>query len=284
MPFTTIYDGGTRVIGDTSITGIVPQSIHPNVFAYIAAQNSVGYAMSRVEIDAVNNLVWGMVGSGLWDKMQVVYPCIGNNAASFKWNLKDTTTFNITFQGSWIYASTGMQIAAANLANRGLTGWFPNINGAVGDVHISIYVRNFATTVTSSLFGSYYSLAGGGVMVGGQVTANNINTWVQNAGTISGTIPISGYSGGMLIGSRLTSTGVAISTLNGGIASSNLNTTTGVRNSQQVWIGNAQIISGVAAVPQEIAFASLGLGLSRIDMRNFYTIVQAFQTKLGRQV
>lgn len=288
MPLTAIGGStGTVVIGNEG-TGFFPEVLHPNVQTYVGAQASVGYIMSVNEIDAVNNLVWSMVGTGIWDKMQIVYPCIGNSTTggnSFKWNLKDTSTFNITFQGSWTFASTGMQIAAANIANRGLTGYTPNIHSIVGDAHISIYLRNFATGVTPSVFGSYYNLEGGGLITGSQSPIGNINTWVQNAVSPSGLVSISGFSGGMLIGSRLTSNSVAINTLNGGIRSASLNTGSGVRNSQQIWIGTGQIIgNSTSASPQEIAFASIGFGLTRPQISSFYNIVQAFQTKLGRQV
>jgi hypothetical protein len=288
MPLTALGGAsGTVVIGDEA-TGFFPEVLHPNVQAYVGAQASVGYIMSVNEIDAVNNLVWAMVASGIWDKMEIVYPCIGNNANSFKWNLKDTTTFNITFLGSWVFASTGMQIAAANTANRGATGYTPSVNQTLGSAHISVYIRNFYTSgTTGGIFGAYAQFSGFGTLIGASTSlAGSADGWVQNSGSTSGRVSLSGYSGGMLIASRTTSNVVAINTLNGGIASAAINAWSNSRVTLQVHIGCTFGGTGSLQIcqPQEIAFASLGLGLTRIDIKNFYLIVQAFQTKLGRQV
>jgi hypothetical protein len=263
---------------------VFPQTLHPNVVAYIAAQASIGYAMTRTEIDAVNNLVWNMVGMDLWDKMQIIYPCIGNNAASFKWNLKDTTTFNITFAGSWVYASTGMQVAAANTANRGLTGYTPSVNQTLGDAHISVYVRNFYTAGTNgSIFGSYVSILGGGTMIGiSSQVAGSTDGWCINIGGSSGRISMSGYTGGMFTTSRLTASSYASNVLNNNARSTVLPATSGTRVTAEIWIGTAN--GAIACQPQEIAFATIGLGLNQRNIINLYNIVQSFQTALGRQV
>lgn len=287
MPLTALGGtAGTVVIGDTTTT-VFPQTLHPNVMAYVAAQSSIGYAMTRIEIDAVNNLVWGLVANDLWTKMQVIYPCIGNNAASFKWNLKDTTTFNLTFAGSWTYASTGMQVAAANIANRAGTGYTPSTHQTLDNAHISVYVRNFYTAgVTGSIFGSYYSLGGGGTAVGASNgIAGSADGWCINLGGGSGRLSLSGYAGGMLTATRITASSVASNILNGGLRSTTLPATSGTRVAFEITIGSsASGASYVACEPQEIAFATIGLGLTQRDVINFYNIVQSFQTTLGRQV
>ena len=291
MPLTALGgSAGTVVIGDTASSSTIPQTLHPNASAYIAAQAGVGYAMSKVEIDAVNNLIWELVGNGLWSKMQVIYPCIGNATVggnAFKWNLKDTTTFNLTFAGSWTFASTGMQVAAANTANRAATGYNPSINQTLDDAHISIYVRNFYTAgTTGSIFGAYNSFNGGGTSVGASNgVAGSADSWVINTGSGSGRVSLAGYSGGFLMATRLTSANYAVQTLNGGVKRTNLPATSGTLVNAQINIGSTQVTGGfVACQPQEIAFASLGLGITAIEQKNFYTIVQAYQTALGRQV
>jgi hypothetical protein len=290
MPLTALGgSAGTVVVGE-STTNAYAQTLHPNVSAYIAAQASIGYAMTRTEIDAVNNLVWAMVANDLWDKMEVVYPCIGNNAASFKWNLKNTATFNITFFGSWIYASTGMQVAAANAANRGATGYTPSVHQTVGDAHISVYCRNFYLAgVTAPVFGAYGQFSGGGFSVGASSSvAGSADGWVQNTGSGSGRISLSGYSGGMLTASRITSSSVSFSTINNFVRFAALNTPASppTRVSLQINVGSSFTGTGVmtASQPQEVAFASMGLGLTPQQCRNYYFIVQSFQTALGRQV
>jgi hypothetical protein len=291
MPFTALGgSAGTVTVGDVSL-GLFPQALHPNVMAYVAGQSSIGYAMSINEIDAVNNLVWGMVGSGLWDKMQVIYPCIGNNAASFKWNLKNTSSFNITFLGSWTFASTGMKIASASRSNYGRTGYTPSTSGQViGSAHASIYLRNFylaTSPLAESVFGCYGQFNQQGTLIGvSHYVANSSTMTCQNTTpTSSGVINLSGYSGGMLTVNRNTSGAYSVATLNGTEKSVNLGATSSNVGTLEMWVGMANIAGGTAIPqPQEIAFATIGLGLSRLDIESLYDIVQAFQTKLGRQV
>ena len=287
MPLTALGGtAGTVVIGDSTTT-VFPQTLHPNVMAYVAAQSSIGYAMTRTQIDAVNNLVWGLVANDLWTKMQVIYPCIGNNGNSFKWNLKDTTTFNLAFTGSWTYASTGMQVAASNAANRAATGYTPSTHQTLDNAHISVYVRNFYTAgVTGSIFGAYNSLGGGGTAVGASNgIAGSADAWCINVGGSSGRLSLSGYAGGMLTATRITASSVASNILNGGLRSTTLPATSGTRVASEIYIG-ATLVTGTftACQPQEIAFATIGLGLTQRDVINFYNIVQSFQTTLGRQV
>lgn len=292
-PLTTIYgDGnGTRVIGD-SASAIILQNLHPNVMAYVNAQSSVGYNMTTTEIDAVNNLVWKMVGNGLWDKMQVIYPCIGNatiGANAFKWNLKDTASFNITFLGSWTFASTGMQIASASRSNYGRTGYTPSVSQTVGSAHASIYLRNFyvSSTLADGVFGCYGQFNGQGTLIGlSHYVANSATMTCQNSGPASsGTIALTGYTGGLLTVIRNTSASFSVSALNSGNIKTTLPATSSNVSTLEMWIGMSNISGGsLLPQPQEIGFASIGTGLTEVDIKNLYSIVQAFQTSLNRQV
>lgn len=292
MPLTAIGGAaGTVTIGNES-TGFFPEVLHPDVQAYVGAQASVGYIMTVNEIDAVNNLVWAMVGSGIWDKMQVVYPCIGNattGANSFKWNLKNIASFNITFFGSWTFAQTGMQVATTSRSNYGRTGYTPSVNQTLNSAHASIYLRNFylSSTLAAGVFGSYGQFEGQGTLIGvSQYVANSANMTCQNAGPqLSGTINLTGKAGGLLTVTRNSTQAQSFSALNDGFITGAIGTSSANRTIREMWIGTDNISGGAnLPQPQEIAFASIGLGLSRVDIRNFYAIVQAFQTKLGRQV
>jgi hypothetical protein len=295
MPLTTIYDGGTRVVGSTS-QPLLPQPLHPNVSAYIVAQASVGYIMTRVEVDAVNNLVWSMVGSGLWDKMQVVYPCIGNSttgANSFKWNLKDISTKNLVFTGAWTFASTGMQVSTRSSAIFANTGYNSLTDQQFQNVHMGIYIRNFSTgspNLGGAIAGYYRSNTSGGVggtMISPGAALNTAYGWCQNLGTSSGILSTSGISGGLLTVTRSASIPNGLHTLNGlqrvgGALAAGGNTEIFSIN---FYLGRANVVAATVTVdPQEFAFASIGRGFTRTDIQNYYSIVQAFQTTLGRQV
>ena len=292
MPLTTIYGDGIRVIGNDS-PALIPQPLHPNVSSYVAAQSSAGYAMTLVEVDAVNNLVWAMVGNGIWDKMQVVYPCIGNStigANAFKWNLISTTANTLAFTGAWTFASTGMQISTRNSTSYAQTSYNLSTNQSQYNAHLSVYLRNFATgsPVSGFVAGAYWSNTVGGQ--GGTAIApgNAVGTsygWIQNTGGTSGALSISGYSGGFLLVNRTSNTS-GFQYLNGGIrVGSNFPTANAGRDSITMRLGNGlNNLQTNTSDPQEIAFVSVGTGLTRTEISNLYAIVQSYQTALGRQV
>jgi hypothetical protein len=297
MPLTAIGGAsGTVTIGNET-TGFFPEVLHPDVQAYVGAQASVGYVMSVNEIDSVNNLVWAMIGSGLWDKMQVVYPCIGNSttgANSFKWNLKNISTKNLVFTGAWTFASTGMQISTRSSAIFASTGYNAGIDGQFQNIHMGIYIRNFSTgspNLGSAIAGYYRSSTSGGaggVMITPGAALNTAYGWCQNLGTTSGILSTSGVVGGLLTVTRSASIPNGLHTLNGlqrvGAALGS-GTAEPVGFNQIFTLGRATIVAATVTVdPQEFAFASIGRGFTRTDIQNYYSIVQGFQTKLGRQV
>ena len=88
-----------------------------------------------------------------------------------------------------------------------------------------------------------------------------------------------GDGSGLYIGSRQSSTtlqGQRNSTYyTGSIASTSLPT-------NSIWVGGRN--NDFNAAPRNLAWASIGSGLSQTDMSNLYSRVQTFQTTLGRQV
>lgn len=295
MPLTAIGGtSGTVTIGNDT-TGFFPEVLHPNVRAYVGAQASVGYIMSVNEIDAVNNLVWAMVGSGIWDKMQVVYPCIGNSttgANSFKWNLKNIASKNLTFTGVWTFASTGMQISTRSNAIFADTGYGSLTDMTSGNVHMGVYLRNFSQgspNLGGSIAGYYRSSASGGVGGVMIVPGNPVNSasgYIQNLGVTSLPVSTAGIVGGLLLVSRTSlSAGAGFNSLNGlqGIVAAGAGLTE-IFN-YNFTLGRATVVSPNPTVdPQEFAFVSIGLGLTKTEAGVYYSIVQAYQTKLGRQV
>ena len=274
MPLTALGGtSGTVVIGDTT-TAVFPQTLHPNVMAYVAAQRSIGYTMTRVEIDAVNNFVWGLVGINIWDKMQALYPCIGNNAASFKWNLKDTTTFALAFSGTWTYASTGMKGngASTSIAN---TNFNPATSSNLNDLHFSLYIRNFTPSGNNYIMGNY---SANGIAF----QANAVFSYIFVNQATQNQINFGTWTGGMVTGSRTSAGSFAI--LNNGFRKSTpLAAEAASFRNAVIWLGgnNPQTSGGAIA---EFAMVSIGRGLTEVEANLFYVLTQIYQTELGRQV
>lgn len=280
MPHTTIYDGGTRVIGDSTF---FPQNIHPSVFAYIASQRSIGYAMTRVEVDAINELVWNLEGCGLWTKMDLIYPFIGDSLNAMQWNLKNTSQYNITFTGTAFTTSTANGLAKTTTASTSYGTIAFNVRNLLSGSsnHISTYIGTSQAGIITP-FGSY-----GGIQTEIFRTFSGSGTnqfGVQLGGGTGGLSLVATASTGYIIGSRTSLSNASMYI--GGIRRVNNTTTvpsTNLPNTANIGVGMS--VSGQAyPSTQAIRFATIGSGLTDIDARNLSIIVQIYQTALGRQV
>jgi hypothetical protein len=284
MPLTALGGPtGTVVVGDVG-TVLFPQILHPNVFAYIDAQASIGYQMTRTEINAINNLVWGLVNMDLWSRMQVIYPFIGSSLNAQKWNLKDTSTFNITFTGTGFTTSTanGLQKTVADALSYGTTGYTPSVNASAFDFHQSIYV---GTTQASSIItpiGAFSSPTKLGLLTGNGVGVFGIQN-ISSASVQYNVFTTRSTNTGFVIGSRTASNNIMLFINSVLIGSNTTTATSNILPTNQVAIG---ITTSGAAYPstQAFRFATIGTGLNPDQARNLSILVQAFNTTLARQV
>ena len=287
MPLTALGgDAGTVTVGDVTL-GLFPQPLHPNVMAYVAAQTANGYSPSRERVDALNNLVWGLVGSGLWDKCDVIYPFLGGTTgAAQKWNIKNVADTTAAFTINWVlpsnitFSESGVQ-SNATAGTYGNTFYTPNINQAnTSSVHLSAYMNTLTTLSPSVIMGS--GAAGqpahqiaritGGAFIFGNANASN-SQYMQGLAPSTGFyMPVrtgattnAFYRNGVNVASTNTNAGVSVPTV-------------------PIWLLNRSGLGGASPMNGKIAFASLGAGMTAQQARDFYTIVQTYQTALGRQV
>jgi hypothetical protein len=287
MPLTALGGAsGTVVIGDTTTT-VFPQTLHPNVSAYVAAQIANGYSPSRERIDALNNLVWGFVSSGIWDKCQVIYPFLGGTtAAAQKWNLKDVqdtnAAFRLTFAGSWTFAETGVKPAAALAANYARTYYTPSVNATSNSGHLTTYIRN-QFTGQGCVIGAANGTAG--TVDASQIFVSTVisSTTIQ-ARNASDQITFGTSAAGMYSGNR-SSSASAQAYYNGFLRLSSIATSTALTTSELTMAGrNGGSLSITQSTNSEIAFTTIGTSLTALENKLMYQIVQAYQTALGRQV
>jgi len=284
MPYTTLRDGGTAVVGDTT-TGLIPQGLHPSAVAYLAVLKANSYSPSRTEIDAINNLVLGLVANGLWTKMQVIFPIMGGTALTHKWNLKDTTTFPITFTGSWTHTSSGMKTATpANIANYAQFGYTPSTHATLGSSHISVYLGTTTATTPVLAIGCNTNDPGGFFQIQTGTTAGvYMQSPILNAVNYGVTFSFSPNLG-HIIGSRTSNTSLK-AYVGGALKGTNTTTTTNFlpNNLMQLAVGLSNT-SRSLPTDQRFQFVTVGTGLTDLEARILTTLVQAYQTTLGRQV
>jgi hypothetical protein len=235
---------------------------------------------------AINTLVTDLKTAGIWTKMKAIYPFVGGTATSHKFNLKDSrdldTAFRLIFNGGWTHASTGAK-------PNGTTGYAdtkftPSTNLTANSAHQSFYFRtNKSISSNTAVYGAYtnfgsnnfllypYSFGIGWIS---DIFDNSTSRIVSNAGD----------STGHIIATRASSSSHKMFRNNSVIASTT-NATTGTYPSINYYIGAGNKNGTPGDYDNnELAFSSLGDGLTDSESSTFYSAVQKYQTSLGRQV
>jgi hypothetical protein len=262
-----------------------PSGFDADALAFFSA---TGITDSTIK-SAINDLVLSLKSFGLWSKMHAIYPMVGGSATTHKYNLKDPrdldAAFRITFAGGWSHSSNG---ALPNGVNAyGDTHLVPTTEIAnVNDGHLSYYSRTNNSGINQIEIGSIDVAAtsafdlvikfGGGNLAGACINMSDGNVFTN-----------SNPSTGLYLASQNNTANVRKMFRNG----SSIQTQTVSQNVQanySVYIGsrNGMVESSGLIFPsnRECAFASIGNGLSDTEAANMYTVVQAFQTYLSRNV
>jgi hypothetical protein len=260
---------------------VVPagSSVDPDAQAFITA----AAITDATQQGAIDTLVTGLKTDGLWTKMKAIYPFVGGTASQHKYNLKDPrdldAAFRIIFNGGWTHSSTGVLPNGTNAyADTKLNA---NTNLTFANTHFSIYSRT-NTTVNANSIGvfnnvlSIYALAILGT-TGIQYDAYdfsahrlllpNPNSLGHYIGNVLSTTSQKLYKNGSVLGSiTAAQTQTSLPSLNFYLSTRNDNNVASAFDSKQ------------------LAFSTLGDGLTDTDATNLYTRVQTFQTTLARQV
>lgn len=271
-----------------------PYVSDPDAIAFLTAAGIT----DGTQAAAINTLVITMKANGTWTKMKAIYPFVGGNATSHKFNLKDPrdldAAFRLVFSGGWTHGPTGA------LPN-GTTGYADtkfipgnNYGNLVYDAHMSYYSRtNIKPTSTSWMAGGFgvdsdYNSAA-------YFTLIVNNNYPTQQGYVYGRLIGTNWafynndivdSRGLFMINKQSQTSLKLMKNTTLLAQ---DTTTSVINkpSAAIYLGavnGAQSYSGINYDNKEYAFATIGAGLSDTEATSFYNAVQTYQTTLGRQV
>jgi hypothetical protein len=250
---------------------------------YIQAVNFITTAniTNPTEITAINYLVKELVDNNLMNKFNFIYPMIGGNATRHSYNLINPFLHQLTFNGGWTHNTNG---ATPN----GINGW-ANTNcatsllGTTNNVHLSYFslidsAPGFGLAIGASqgasalAFAVKFSFNNGSYAFFRNSYTNTpfvINAQDARAFHIMNTTnPTS---------RQLIRNGILLNenTVNDPYASPTVNLYIGALNEN----GNATNFEN-----KTCALASGGQGLSSGEITIFNTIVQQYQTILGRNV
>jgi hypothetical protein len=240
-------------------------------------------------ISALNTLYADLVTYGIWTKLKAVYPFVGGTSSNHQFNLVNSananSAFRLSFFGGWTHSATGA---------------LPNGTNAYADTYFNAVAQSLSlSSANLSIYQRQDSIAGTSrAKMGSSDTdaiVNGFGLGLFSTGSVE--VGVVGSTGGAQYSpssSSPASKGLfMINTIGNRNAQHWKN---GVKNglavgqsgsfsNSNIWLGsmNTNTINPYY-FNREIAFASIGDGLTDTEAANYYTAVQAFQTTLSRQV
>jgi len=237
-------------------------------------------------LQKIDRLVRQLKTAGLWEKMIALYPFAGQTALAHAQNLI-SSSHTITWNGGVTHDAAGSHRTGAP-AGYGDSNVNMNILNLM-DVHMSCYMTG--TSVSTDLMGAYDNgTAGGSILqiepgaVQNAPTAFTVDCNLLAEGRMVGVSPVRSTSHTILtrrsnIDAEAYSEGISFATR---VAlSSNNNFSCNI-----YLLCRSTMNSPVGPVDPtaNMSLASIGYGLTTAQALDFYNIVQAFQTSMGRQV
>jgi len=245
-----------------------------DALAFVTITNITNYTQQV----AVNNLVKDLKTANLWTKMKALYPFVGGTAFTHKFNLKDprddNSAFRLSFANGWIHSDTGVKPNGSDaFADTFLT---PSTSLSLNSSHISGYLRT--------------NLAGDGPILSAEnatTYANGLYLWpkqfsfgysvrVNDSSSASGGTNLDEIRG-FHIATR-TASNVKKYRYNT-TQKFNLTTASTALNTSTMYLAKSRNNNNWFA--NQMAFASIGDGMSDAECDSYYSIIQAFQVALG---
>jgi hypothetical protein len=99
---------------------------------------------------AISQLVLELKSYGIWNSIKAIYPFAGGTSESHKWNLRDTSKFQLQFIGGFTHSSNG--VLPDGSTGYAKTSIIPSVDLNLNDVGISFYSRTKSIGKTASTF------------------------------------------------------------------------------------------------------------------------------------
>ena len=255
------------------ITFINISGLDPDAKAFLDATAITDATITR----AINTLVIDLKGYGIWSKCLAIYPMVGGTATTHMYNLKDpqntNAAFRLLFSGGWTHSATGALPNGTNAFAD--TFLIPNTQLSLNSTHISVYSRtntNSTTPLISDQLGTGTILLNIFPRFG---AANEIYFRVNSSPTANVGTNVS--SAAFYLANRVASGG----TRNYRNTTQYLQTqTSGALSTLSLWLSR----QGSAYGNRQIAFSTIGEGLTDQECTDLYNTIQTMQTTLSRNV
>ncbi len=248
----------------------------PDAQLFIDAELASGVVLTKNQANAINDLVLDLKLNNLWSKMKFLYPFVGSSATAHKFNLKDPRDLNIAhrlvFNGGWTHSANGALPNGTN--GYASTFLIPNTHFGAGFASVGTYVNQAQT-------------GGGARTIGSTNMDIVVNTsFVRGANkaststTVTGPLPMDGFN----VNSRISSTSTFFmnraGTFGTGVIAAVPNYAT-----TDIVLGATNQNGTISSYSNgQLALAYCSDFITQAESTILKTIVQTYQTTLGRQV
>ena len=227
---------------------------------------------------AVNTLVDDFKSAGIWTKMKSVYPIVGGTAATHAVNLSAPGTYNLTFSTGWTHATTGM--TGNGSSSYADTSLIPNSVLSLNSTHISAYTRSNILIDAPLLSSENATTYANGLYIWAKQTGAPNNSSVRINDNTSDVVAAPADIRGLHLATR-TASNVKKYRLNNTQQFSVTSSSTAL-NTSSIYIGASRNNPNYNS--SQIAFSSIGDGLTDLEAQLFYQIVEKYQVALSRNV
>lgn len=274
----TVYVGNTLIndvmLGSQRMDDVLQNRVFiPTDQAALNFINATGITDNNTR-ESINTLVVDLKANNLWDKLYVLYPFVGGTADTNKYNLVNTGSYTISFSGAWTYNSNGITgNGTSTYANTGYSGsvstWYAS--GSLFNYSRTTGRSGYDMGVNDSVSGQYYLIN----RLSNDLTYLNLSVTPTTVASTDGS--------GLFMGNSRTSTQTAY---RNGSQIINVSKTTAANPTIPFYLGanNFQNTSANEYTNRNYALGGFGQSFDATEASTFYTIVQNFQTSLGRQV
>jgi hypothetical protein len=262
-----------------NIIGIMgkKQGYLPLTTAWIAATLETDTTI----LNALNTFEASLIANSMSSDLIAYYPMVGGDSTKHSYNFMNTSLYNLSFNGFWSHSANGALPNGTNAyADTGL-----NMNSVLtqNNAHVSFYSKTNAAAADRA------SIGGGNGSAPYLAIQTRITTGFATAFNSSATLTqyvrvTNANSNGFYLSNK-TSTAIGGLTLDRNGSQIGANTSIITTNNYQ---SANLLISALTTTAQfdnkECAGVTVGLGLNATKRGQLYTMIQALNTSLSRQV
>jgi len=268
-------------------TAAAAPSYDPDAQAFIDATG-----ISGTDATAINTLVLDLKAASLWTEMYALWPFVGGTSTTNKYNLINPAQYSASFQGSQTFNSTGWFNNSTSVGNGALLNFNPITQVTdLNDFGVGYYAGNSSSVGTLD-FGSFQPSAGDSSTYLSADLAGSTGLYISDFySEIDARIITANGAGGNVIGmwsvQRTSSTSMKAYRGATNIATNTISRTNSPKSCSFALGGttNFNELGGTRIdqnKDQKYQFLYLSYGLSDAQVASLNTIVEDFQTNVGR--